>query len=270
MGKIVQQRYVNRFHQSMRLARITVQVENLLRGSVDGRTTIDFYNYAPYFLGTTGPVSFPRTGRRYVLALTRDKSGLLRPVWDYWDSSELVASGRHRTVPLDSSRTVEQRIATLLLTPTTEDFDIDLFAAEMDGSAGFARLILGVPAVIAFYQQQMNSPHLAIRIAACENLTSDFAGLFDCWDPATVGDGSLLLQRYGRIPPQVSRRAHRYQQREIANLEGIWASRAAAGRVDDWVDQLDVYSLAPDAELRRRACRLLRKYHPNRPSPQCP
>ena len=91
--------------------RVSVSVENVLRGSVTAKLSFDIPQPN---CGTSGPVESPRLGTRSVFFLRKDAGRCIR-LADYWMNRIPVYTGRHSNEFL-LGKPIEQAISELLLT----------------------------------------------------------------------------------------------------------------------------------------------------------
>lgn len=100
----------------MQLHRISVQIENVLRGSINERTiTVYFFGFAGGLDGPR-PLGFALGPSRRVLWLRRD-GGVFRMACDGWDyCTTFVDSGAHPQYQADPGRSLDYALVDILLT----------------------------------------------------------------------------------------------------------------------------------------------------------
>jgi hypothetical protein len=151
----------------MQLHRISVRVENVLRGSINERTiTVYFFGFAGGFDGPR-PLGFALGVSRLVLWLRRDE-GVFRMACDGWDSCTMVVhSGAHPQYHADSGRSLDYALVDILLTRGEGAVDDLKFAGDIER---------GVPDhgiqdhVIAKLKQLATTESADIRESACNYL----------------------------------------------------------------------------------------------------
>jgi hypothetical protein len=100
----------------LQLRRLTVRVENVLRGApVPETIAVYYFTWAGGFDGPR-PLGFWRLGGRRILWLRRD-SGVLRTACDGWDYCTMsVQSGAHPGYRPDPRKRIDYAVADLILT----------------------------------------------------------------------------------------------------------------------------------------------------------
>ena len=188
VGSITAFRFANRVHARVPLfpqlndclvpVRVTVSVENVLRGSAS-TGALTFY-YFGTLCGTMGPVENPSTNPRSIFFL-RQEHNQWRAIEDYWTNRVWVFSGRHPD-SLIRGKTVEQAIPLILLTPG-EGFSAEKFASPglVMGHSDAIQL-LGEVAARRLITPIMKHPDPYVRCEACITLESH-DGLWDCAGP---------------------------------------------------------------------------------------
>ena len=115
----------------LQLRRLTVQVENVLKGGpLPDTITVYYFTWAGGFDGPS-PLGFWRVGGRRLLWLRRD-SGVLRTACDGWDGCTMgVESGAHRGYVPDSQKSLNYALTDLLLTRGEGTINEIGFASEI-------------------------------------------------------------------------------------------------------------------------------------------
>lgn len=149
------------------LIRVSVSLENVLRGHVPGRT-LEYYNFSPW-CGFVGPVDIPHSGERSVLFL-REDSGHWRTIEDYWSNRLRVFSGGHPDSMVEN-QPIEEAIARILLTPGDGDSSEDFAVGVMQGS-GIAVMLVGDDGALPLLEPLLAHPDFSVRVASCAELNS--------------------------------------------------------------------------------------------------
>jgi hypothetical protein len=120
----------------MQLHRARIQVENVLRGSID-KPTILFY-YFGFGGGATGhPLGFRGSPSRRILWLRQD-SGVFRTACDGQDNCTLhVESGAHPHYQPDPQKSLDYSLVDILLTRGEGEINDDRFAYQVQWSGTF-------------------------------------------------------------------------------------------------------------------------------------
>lgn len=116
----------------MQLHRISVQIENVLRGQITERTiTVYYFGFAGGFDGPR-PLGFALGPSRRVLWLRQD-GGVLRMACDGWDYCTMfVHSGAHPEYHADSARSLDHALVDILLTRGRGAVDDLKFAGDIE------------------------------------------------------------------------------------------------------------------------------------------
>jgi hypothetical protein len=116
----------------MQLHQTKVHIENVLRGSIDDKTTFVYYfGFAGGFDGPR-PLGFWNPPSRRVLWMRRD-GGVLRMACDGWDGCTMpLESGAHPRYQADPHKTLDYALADLLLTRGEGEIDDRRFASEIE------------------------------------------------------------------------------------------------------------------------------------------
>jgi hypothetical protein len=179
--------------------RVTVSVENSLRGDVGSRQ-LDFASFGTV-CGTTGPVESPQYGARGVFFLRKD-SGHWRTLADYWRNGLPVLTGRHGNELL-SGKPIEQAIAEILLTPGDDCSTRSLMRAVAMSTPESVALI-GPRGTRRLLRPLLNHPDMHIRATACLwlNDLGDPSENEDCAHQSVAENLDAIVQQgFGGIPP---------------------------------------------------------------------
>jgi hypothetical protein len=161
------------------LEKVTVTVENVLRGEVRGRSIV-FYFYMT-LEGTIGGVNSLWFGNRYVFFLTAE-NGTPRAIRDLARSSIEVGTGRHKSVPLNAGAPLDQRIAVLLLTPGDDDFQPSVFRRVEGGSVSRALNWIGECRTAGLLRALLNNNSSVVKDVAHNELKAWFGTRDPCSD----------------------------------------------------------------------------------------
>jgi hypothetical protein len=115
----------------MQMHRVSVRVENVLRGSLDERSiAVYYFGFAGGFDGPR-PLGFGGEASRRILWLRRDR-GVFRMACDGWDyCTNLVESGAHPGYRVDPEQPLDRAIVDILLTRGEGRIDDGRFASEI-------------------------------------------------------------------------------------------------------------------------------------------
>ena len=261
IGRVLRQEGVGPIRNSYRLVRVTLDVENVIRGEL-GRRRVPIYFYTPW--GTvSGEINSLRTGKRYVHFLMWDK-GVLRAVRDVVRTSIRIYSGQHVRLPLTPDRPLGERLAMLLFVPGAE-LDPDEFSAGLLDASAMGWNELGRFRTAQLLRGLLRNEHPQVRIAACEELSRLYPGMQGCWETVDFGDGSLLRSRFGVIGPQVYRKAYRNWVERTRDAQAWWRLAPKRYEAREILDELKLLTMSDDAGVRRRFCQLLKEKFPNEP-----
>ena len=178
--------------------RVSVSVENVLRGSVTAKLS---FEYLGPNCGTSGPVESPRLGTRSVFFLRKD-AGRWRPLADYWMNRIPVYTGRHSNEFL-LGKPIEQAISELLLTAgigcSTKQLE-EALALSMPISSA----LIGLPATDQLLKPYLNHPDLRVRAQACHDLNGSGASTEDCASRLIRENLDIVDKRgFEAVPPGV-------------------------------------------------------------------
>jgi hypothetical protein len=150
------------YHSDWQLIAVSLAVENQLRGSVQG-SSVEFYFYTS--LGPkSGDWNSLHVDDRCVFFLT-NHGGSLRAVRDFWRSNIEIGSGQHSSLPATPRSTIEEQIATLLLTPGDRMDEVS-FRRILNRAVPLAESWIGHCRTILLLKKLFNYPSLAIQNAA--------------------------------------------------------------------------------------------------------
>ena len=149
----------------LQLRKLTVSVENVLRGNISGGTVpVYYFTFAGAFDGPQ-PLGMWRVGSRRILWLRTDL-GVLRTACDGWDQcTRGVYSGAHPHYTADPQKPVAYAVADILLTRGEGQINENRFAGSIDsGSPGPEGYL------IEKYRKLALTEGSAIKTAACTQL----------------------------------------------------------------------------------------------------
>jgi hypothetical protein len=126
-------------HSPLQLHRVTVHVENILKGAVPERSfPVYYFTFANLNVGFRVLI-FHRDPVRRVLWLRKD-GGVYRTACDWQNCTAWIASGAHPGYRPDPDASLDQALVDLTLTRGEGPVDNDEFAKELDQFVGRAGL----------------------------------------------------------------------------------------------------------------------------------
>lgn len=154
---------------SYRLHRVTVAVENVLRGHLASRSiNVYYFHFDVTYIGSP-PLGSWRSGERRLMFIKRD-AGVLRLACDGADyCTYLVQSGAHIGYKPDPHRPLDAALADILLVQGVGTNEL-VFADSIERSASKISRTYAVPKLEALALSDKST----IRRAACYTLTNDF------------------------------------------------------------------------------------------------
>jgi len=176
--------------------RISVSVENVLRGSIPNRLNFEYFGTV---CGTMGPVESPQGGSRSMFFLRND-SGRWRPLADYWRNRIPVLTGRHGNELL-VGKPIEEAISEILLTPSDNYTTAGLVQALATATSESSSLI-GPSATERLLVPLLNHSDMQVRVQACLELNA-FGNSFEDCARRLVDENLDLMARqgFGAISP---------------------------------------------------------------------
>lgn len=162
----------------LRLQRIAVQPENVLRGSSLG-DDFAFYRYGwspdePM----VGPWGVVTPGQRGVFFLEREEH-LTRALVDLYPSHIEIRSGRHPGYRSRAGVTLEHCISEILLTPGV-DVDLEAFGNALAVASTFSIELIGETFTMQLMKPLLHSDSPELRRKACFALNQRFPGQVQC------------------------------------------------------------------------------------------
>ena len=225
------------------LVRVTLSVENILRGDVPAGAADIYLSMSPAAEDNSVDLN-----ERYVFFLTRD-GGTLRG-----RRSLHVASGRHAGLP-SSDAPAAERLAVILLTPGDE-LNPARFVRSMPESVEFALAQLGRWRTAGLLQALGGDPRGEIRLGACEALTREYWGQDACWSELDDSEWK------GQSGFSMSRATERQRRQEAADPDAWWKRLSAARTPAALLDELRLLTAHRDGRIREKYCRFLRSHYP--------
>lgn len=162
----------------VRLRRVRVKVENVLRGQVEEKVWVYYFEIASTYTGPP-PLGYwkstlDRHGKRKLLYLRRDGE-VIRTACDLHNCCVLdVDSGSHRNYKPGAAKSFEERKADILLTEG-EGAAAQTFASNLSYAIGHVRLTIALPRVEALTA----SNSLPIQKEACWQINQYKEKLFE-------------------------------------------------------------------------------------------
>lgn len=162
----------------LRLQRITVQVENVLKGRPKaGKIAFYRYGWSPD-QPMVGPWGNVVPGERNVFFLDQE-GGVLRATADLYPSHIEVLSGRHPGYKPRVGQSTEESIAEILLTPG-EDVHPAAFSQGLRTASAIAIELVGPPGTLRIMGPLLTSKEAVLRQQACSVMTERFPGQVKC------------------------------------------------------------------------------------------
>lgn len=150
----------------MQMHRVSIRVENVLRGSVSGGTISVFYFGFGGGLDGPRPLGFSRGGSRRILWIRRDH-GVYRMACDGWDACTMfVESGAHPRYRRPSGEPLAQAIADILLTRGEGEINNLRFASEIRWGVPDS----GIQGFVIEKLHHLTAEPDPVRTSACEQL----------------------------------------------------------------------------------------------------
>lgn len=261
-------RSTDRHEYPLRLERITVQVENILRGTYRSQEMV-FYRYgwsADHPM--VGPWGLIYPGQRNVFFVDVE-DGTLRSIIDLYPAQIEVLSGVHSELGLSAKNGAEQSIAEILLTPG-ENLNADAFSRGLSATSVVAMNLIGRTGTLYLLKALLLSRHAVIREQACLAIADKFYGQGQCLSELT----SAHAPEHTRVVARTALRQNLL--REAAFCETFaknpfeWvAHEAGTTRPDAVFDVLQMLTLHSDPRVRQRACELIVQRFPSRHASSC-
>jgi len=237
---------------SVRLMKVTLSVEQVIRGSVDNAEVTAFY-WAPEVYTHGRALHSPSPGERAVHYLITS-NGVLRYVADVMRSTTPVLSGHHRQSPWAAGSNDEVKIVAILLTPG-EGMDVTRFSSNLGTATSDSLWLAGFGGTLPLLDALTESPIWDVKWAACVQLhLGGFEGHDGCIDrlaAAAIANGREAELR--KLKKQRMAASARFRQKFLsdpirtAEESGILpGSRGVA-------DYLEMVARHPDQEIALRA-----------------
>ena len=173
----------------MRLCRVSVQVENVLKGNAPlGELRFFFYNAEGAWDGPSFNVIEPR--ERAIFFLVRDGS-VLRATNDVYLSHATVRAGRHPGLPR-SATPLKQTIAEALLIPGPGT-ETERYRGFLHSAKALSLGLVGRGETVALLESLLKNRNAQFRGGACIALAEFPIGERQCL-PALIGDSEALPQ----------------------------------------------------------------------------
>ena len=185
VGKVVEVKVVgpevrtsDEHRYPLRLQRVTIQAENVLKG--EARTgEVIFYRYAwspdhPM----VGPWGMFAVGERGAFFLVR-KDGVLRSIVDLYPTHIQVVSGEHAGYKPRAEQSPQESIAELLLT-AGPDVRPEAFSQALYIASAMSMELIGDAGTLQLMKRLLASEVPLIRQRACSVITERFPGQVQC------------------------------------------------------------------------------------------
>jgi len=185
VGKVVEVKVVgpevrtsDEHRYPLRLQRVTIQAENVLKGEARIGEMI-FYRYAwsPDH-AMVGPWGIFGPGQRGAFFLVR-KDGVLRSIVDLYPTHIEVWSGEHAGYKPRPEHSPQESIAELLLTPGP-DARPEAFSQTLYIASSMSMELIGDAGTLQLMKRLLASEVLLIRQRACSVITEQFPGQVQC------------------------------------------------------------------------------------------
>lgn len=213
---------------SVRLVRVRLSVEHVIRGAVDGPEVIVHYWAAEAFTNGVS-LNLPSKEARAVHYLVTE-DGRLRYVVDLVRSTTRLFSGYHRKAPEAAGRSAEARISSMLLTPG-EGVNVEEFVTNLPTAAGTSALLAGYVQTLRYLEALAGSPNWDVRWGACLQLhRGSFKGQDRCVD---------------QMAPEAVAHGHERELREIQSLRSAAEPRFQRAFLSDPIRTAKAYAVLP-------------------------
>lgn len=246
-----------------RLQKLTVHVENTLRGIIAPGKEIVFYRYDCYEdCRLVAYRSFAPVGSRRIFFLRSD-GGVLRSAVDIAESEIPVYSGQHSN-DAHAPAQLEQQIAHLLLTPGS-NFHADVFARGLFDTRYVSEVLIGHSGTLELVKPLLENRAQSIRIQACLVLAEfqfDYNGCLKkiISDPATP-EARLRAVKGLQGIEESQRQLKSYF---LSDDPTRWLrSTASSESPADILDLLKILAQNIDTAVQQKACDLILKSFPN-------
>jgi len=237
----------------LQLARVSLRVENVLRGKIPGSQV----NYLVYgtAAGHAGPAvnMIPTVGQR-VCVFLREDDGTLRSFIDVYQAMVGIHSGRHRTVPPGS---LAEQVSHLLLVPG-EEVSVDTYASQLPNDVHTSVQILGPLKSYRLLELIAGSSVPRVQASACREIYSAFIDS-GCVD---LLGGALGEATRREFEPKYMRLA-----RQLTVNGNGWVESQATVEGKEWTrERLVIFTESKNSQIQTSACALLVSRFSERPS----
>ncbi len=162
----------------LRLQRVTIQAENVLKGEVRSGEMIFYrYGWSPD-QPMVGPWGILVPGERAVFFLDRE-DGALRSTVDLYPSHIEVRSGEHAGYKRGATQSLEESIAELLLTPGA-DAGPEAFSQALQIASAISIELIGHADTLRLMKPLLASEEPLLKRRACSVMTERFPGQVQC------------------------------------------------------------------------------------------
>jgi hypothetical protein len=162
----------------LRLQRVTIQAENVLKGEVrSGEMVFYRYGWSPDE-PMVGPWGILVPGQRNVFFLDRG-DGALRSTVDLYPSHIEVRSGEHAGYTPRATQTLGESIAELLLTPAA-DAGPEAFSQALQIASAVSIELIGYDGTLRLMKPLLASDEPLLKRRACSVMKERFPGQVQC------------------------------------------------------------------------------------------
>lgn len=245
----------------LRLERVTVQVEKVVKGMIRS-SPIVFYRYGwPDNRAMVGPWSIIRPGQRYLFFLDLEDS-TPRSLTDLYPAELEVLSGKHVRNRTTVETNVDQTIAEILLTPG-EDLNPEAFAQGLWKTSVVTIDLVGRAGTLRLLKTLLASKQSTIGQQACLVIAERFYGQESCISELT---GNRVPNSTRVMAEDILRKNVR---KEVVFKESFskdpmdWVRHAAgSNQPDAMFDVLEALAFHSDPQVMRQACDLIAQNFP--------
>ncbi|MCC7154887.1 MAG: hypothetical protein IT161_09960 [Bryobacterales bacterium] len=243
---------------SVRLVKVRLSVEQVIRGTEDDKTEVTAYYWAPEVFTNGRALHLPMQGERAVHYLVTGQ-GQVRYVADVMRSTTPVWTGFHRQPPKAIGTGAEAKIAAVLLTPG-EGMNVARFVTNLSTATGESLRLVGFVGALPFLKALADSPVWEVQWAACvETYRSGFIGHDGCIDklaPEAVKHGREVELR--NLQSQRTAAEQRFRHAFLSDPVRVAKDYAPLPATSGIADFLTMLAQHPDKKIAARAQEELR------------
>lgn len=246
---------VQQDNRTLKLGCVSLDVENTLRGTVNGRR-MSYYVFGT-LNGQAGPAVnvVPRPGQRVAVFL-REERNVLRSIADVYGALVLIHSGEHRTLP---SGNAAEQLSYILLEPG-DGMSPDLYASQLPNAVSTSLNLVGPEKTYSLLQEAIKTAPPVARLPVCSEIYSKL-----------VDDGCLrsIGTEASKIADREFRLKYERLAAQLAETPSGWLEQHVQTEGREWSKQrLALLTASETASVRNNACSLLARDFSERPA-QC-